>query len=234
MTQRRCGRAVMMLRRRTPYPPAAMTPWEAGQTIVHQEVWLGRVWAARPLIVVEDEPDRLLLWIPEGTRRQVPMTPSARPDPPDLDDRIIANLELGDWEHRESVWDVSSLWILRPDDWHSLWVSWRDGRHYGWYVNLQMPFRRTPLGIEAMDLMLDVVAEPDLTWRWKDADQFDRIVAASIFDAEVAERVRAEAASAIRRIKAVEPPFSEPWPSWRPDPSWTIPVLPDGWDRPPA
>jgi protein associated with RNAse G/E len=38
----------------------------------------------------------------------------------------------------------------------------------GWYVNLQCPFRRTEVGIEAMDLMLDVVVDPDGTWRWKD------------------------------------------------------------------
>ena len=210
-----------------------MTRWEAGQTIVHQEVWRGRVWAARPLTVVEDSPERLLLWIPEGTRRQVPATPPTRVDPPALDDRVIANLDRGDWEHTESVWDVSSLWIVRPGDWHSVWVSWRDGAHYGWYVNLQMPDRRTALGIEAMDLMLDVVAEPDLTWRWKDAEQFDRILAASIFDAAVGERVRVEADAAVRRIEATEPPFSEPWPDWRPDPAWATPRLPDGWEIPP-
>jgi protein associated with RNAse G/E len=50
------------------------------------------------------------------------------------------------------------------------------GRHLGWYVNLQCPYRRTPLGIEAMDLMLDIVVEPDMTWRWKDDDEFDEIV----------------------------------------------------------
>jgi hypothetical protein len=27
-----------------------------------------------------------------------------------------------------------------------------------------------------MDLMLDIVVEPDMTWRWKDDDEFDEIV----------------------------------------------------------
>jgi len=37
--------------------------WNPGDVIVHQEVWGGRVWAPRPLVVVEDTDERLLLWI---------------------------------------------------------------------------------------------------------------------------------------------------------------------------
>ncbi len=206
--------------------------WSPGQTVVHQETWQGRLWAARPLTVVEDTDEHLLLWIPQGTVRKIPLTPPGRPDPPSLDDRIIANLAHRDWVYGEHVWDVSSLWILRPGDWHSVWVSWIGPRHFGWYVNLQLPYRRTEIGIEAMDLMLDVVAEPDLTWRWKDADQFDEILARGIFDAATGARVREEAHEVIGRIERREPPFSEPWPSWTPDPSWERPVLPAGWDRP--
>lgn len=138
--------------------------WSAGQTIVHQEVWQGRVWAARPLVVVEDAEDRLLLWIPEGAVRMVPVTPAGRVDPPRRQDRAIENLARGDWAYGDHVWDVSTLWILHPGDWHAVWVTWlASGRHFGWYVNLQRPYRRTAIGIEAMDLALDVVVEPDLT-----------------------------------------------------------------------
>ena len=209
------------------------TMWEPGQTIVHQEVWKGRVWAARPLVVVEDTGERLLLWLPKGTRRKVPATPTHRPDPPARTARIIENLAHGDWTYGDHVWEVSSLWILSPEDWHAVWVSWTGlGRHLGWYVNMQRPYRRTPLGIEAMDLMLDIVVEPALTWRWKDDDEFEEIVRRDIFDAETAERTRQEAAREISRIENREPPFSESWPDWRPSESWRRPVLPAGWDEP--
>lgn len=208
--------------------------WAPGQTIVHQEVWRGRVWAARPLTVVEDADDRLLLWMPQGTRRKVPVTPPGRTDPDSLKDRTIENLARGDWVYGDHVWDVSCLWLVRPGDWHAVWVSWLEGAHYGWYINLQRPYRRTALGIEAMDLMLDVVAEPDLTWRWKDAEEFDELVDRGIFDVDTGHRVRGEAEAVIRRIEAREEPFSEPWPDWRPDPGWSPPVLPDGWDEVPA
>lgn len=38
--------------------------WQRGETVVHQEVWNDRLWAARPLTVVEDTAKRTLLWIP--------------------------------------------------------------------------------------------------------------------------------------------------------------------------
>lgn len=205
--------------------------WAAGDTIVHQEVWHGRVWAARPLVVVEDTPERMLLWMPHGTRRKVPMTPPERPDPQTLDERLIELLSRGDWIHVDHLWDVSTLWILHKDDWHSTWVSWLpDGSHYGWYVNLQQPFRRTDLGIEAMDLMLDVVVDPDLTWRWKDDRQFDDMVARGVIDADIAVTVREAARRVIRRIELAEEPFTRRWTRWRPDPMWSVPVLPEGWD----
>ena len=206
--------------------------WRPGETVVHQEFWRGRLWAARPLTVVEDTGDRLVLWMPQGTVRKVPTTPPGRPDPPVRKDKVIANLDRCDWVLGEHVWDVSSLWIVRPGDWHAVWVSWlASGDHLGWYVNLQMPYRRTAIGIEAMDLMLDVVVEPDLTWAWKDDDEFAEILERGIFDQDTGARVRREAEDVIRGIGDGDGRFAEPWPSWRPDPSWSRPVLPDGWDR---
>lgn len=209
--------------------------WEPGQTVVHQELWSGRLWAARPLVVVEDTAEHVLLWLPVGTRRRVPVTPPHRPDPPDVHRRTIANLVYGDWELGEHVWDVSSLWVLRPGDWHSTWVSWRpDGSHLGWYVNLQWPMRRHRFGFEAMDLMLDIVVAPDRSWQWKDREEFDEVVARGLFTDEVAARVEAEASAVIDDVEHGRPPFCDPWRQWRPEPSWGVPTLPAGWDTPGA
>lgn len=142
--------------------------WRPGEVVVHQEVWKDRVWAARPFTVVEDDGERLLLWMPRGTRRKVPMTPPSRRDPATLDDRIIELLARRDWVY------VDHLWL-----------------------------RRTPLGFRAMDLLLDVVVEPDLRWRWKDEEQFRRIIELGIFDEGTVARVRSEGRSIIERIVCV-------------------------------
>ena len=205
--------------------------WSAGEVVIHQEVWAGRVWAARPLIVVDDAEEQTLLWIPHGTRRKVPLTPPHRTDPPDIHARTIENLHHRDWVLGDHRWDVSSLWILTPGRWHSTWVSWRpDGSHLGWYVNLQRPMRRNAVGFEAMDLMLDVVAEPDLSWRWKDRDEFDEIVRRGIFDEGLARKVMSEAIAVIDDIEHRKPPFDSDWPGWRPDATWGLPSLADGRD----
>jgi hypothetical protein len=143
---------------------------------------------------------------------------------------VIENLARRDWVHVDHEWDMDHLWLLRPGDWHALWVSWVDGRHIGWYVNLQQPLRRTPLGFEAMDMMLDVVVEPDLTWRWKDEDEFADLVDRGLVDAATGDRVRREGEAVICRVERRTAPFSEPWPWWRPDPAWARPELPAGWD----
>ena len=169
------------------------------------------------------------------------MTPSARTDPGDRTARVIDLLAKGDWVHVDHVWDVSSLWILKPGDMHAIWVSWLpSGEHFGWYVNLQYAFRRVSGGIEAMDLMLDVVVEPDLQWRWKDDDEFAQILALGLFDADLGASVQAEAETVIERLERLErlerraTPFDEPWPQWRPPSHWEPPRLPTGWDNVPT
>jgi predicted RNA-binding protein associated with RNAse of E/G family len=66
---------------------------------------------------------------------------------------------------------------------------------------MQRPMRRNSIGFEAMDLMLDVVVEPDLSWRWKDDDEFEEIVRCGIFDSELAHRVRSAAEAVIDDIE---------------------------------
>jgi len=46
-----------------------------------------------------------------------------------------------------------------------------------------------------------------------------------------ARAVRREGERAIERLEARRSPFCDGWETWRPDPAWTPPALPDGWDR---
>ena len=215
-----------------------MQRWRPGTTIVHREIWNGRLWAARPMTVVDDTDDLLELWLPHGTVRKVPATPSTRTAPVNPDDpndrapRVIANLVHEDWVLADHVWDVDTMWLIRPGDWHALWVSWRpDGSPLGWYVNLQRPFERRADGIDAMDLMLDVVAEPDgSSWRWKDAEEFDELVDRGVFAPDLANTVRREAHSVIDRIEQRSWPFDADRHAEHPGDRWPAPSLPDGWD----
>jgi hypothetical protein len=206
--------------------------WISGETIVLQEIWREKLWAARPLTVVDDSEDRLVLWCPRGTIRKVPGTPPERRRPATRTDHVREALSRCDWVLEDHQWDVSTLWLLEHQAWHAVWVSFLpDGRHLGWYVNLQEPYRRTERGIQAMDLMLDIVVSPDRSWHWKDEDEFETMVAAGLYSEATRSAVREEAASVIRRIENCSAPFDEPWPEWRPPIAWDVPVLPNGWDQ---
>ena len=205
--------------------------WSHGDTIVIQEVWRGRLWAARPVTVVADDGDELILWCPKGTVRKVPVTPPSRRSPGSRPEWFAERLSRCDWELADSTWDVSTLWILRQGEWHSVWVSFRDGGdHLGYYINLQEPYRRTEVGIRTMDLMLDVIVDYHGSWRWKDQDDFEMLTTRQLIDAAVAQRVWDEATRAVRSCELREAPFDGTWTAWRPDRAWAVPRLPRGWD----
>ncbi|GAC1672216.1 MAG: DUF402 domain-containing protein [Candidatus Dormibacteraceae bacterium] len=206
--------------------------WTAGETIVLQEVWRDKLWAARPATVVDDSGRQLALWCPKGTMRKVPAAPPNRQQPATRAEHFTSALSLGDWVLVDHEWDVSTLWLIEPEAWHAVWVSFLpDGRHFGWYVNLQEPCRRTKNGIQAMDLMLDILVSPDRTWRWKDEDEFDAVIAAGLYSDATVLAVRNEAESVIRRIEQHAAPFDDTWIAWRPPAEWKLPVLPHGWDQ---
>ena len=201
-----------------------------GETILVHEVWRDRVWAARPMTVVEDDGERVALWFPKGTIWKRPIPPSTHPVSGDRGERLARCLALDEWIFEDALWDVSTLVLAQFGDWHAIWVSWLDdGEQWGWYVNLQEPLRRTRCGFETMDLTLDVLIENDRSWRWKDEDELETFVAMGVYDDALVERLRAEGLRVARRAERNEPPFSKAWKTRRPAPATPLPVLFDDW-----
>ena len=98
-----------------------------------------------------------------------------------------------------------------------------------WYVNLQTPVVRTDAGISSSDQVLDIVVTPTFEWAWKDEEEFGLLVDSRLLLRCEARSIRAEGEQVIARLEAREWPFNEPWPDWRPDPSWTAPKISDYW-----
>jgi len=119
-----------------------------------------------------------------------------------------------------------------PDRWFATLLLFNpDWRPRNWYVNLQEPLRRTPVGFDALDLKLDVIVDLDGSWRWKDEDELAEAIARGLLPERDRARLRAEGERAVRHIAEREPPFDRDWTTWRPDPAWPVPSLPEGWDR---
>ena len=80
-----------------------------------------------------------------------------------------------------------------------LWTA--EDRRRVWYVNLQDPLRRTPLGFDTVDHALDVVVELDRSsWRWKDEEELAEAVRDGLFTPEEAADFRAWGERAVERI----------------------------------
>jgi hypothetical protein len=194
-----------------------------GDPIVLREMWHGRVFEARPMTVVADDPDQTTLFLPGGVRCGVPIgedgSPLRLPDRPwRLDVR-----PRGDQPVLSFAWPDTPYAVL-------FWVA-EDERRV-WYVNLEDPIERTPIGYDTVDHALDVLIELDRSsWRWKDEDELAHAVRAGLFSEAEAVDFYAWGEQAVERVLAGEPPFDRSWDDWRPDPTWTRPDLPEDWDR---
>lgn len=209
----------------TTHAPSVGSPcWQPGDTAVLRYITThdgqpGTTWPGR---IICDRDDLVALFIPRGTTYKNWLPHWAAPD------RHLA----------DAHWAGDIVRLLFPGRWHSVWVLLQafDGtrRFRGYYVNFEEPFRRTTIGFDTNDHSLDIVVAPDLTWSWKDEDDFERRVRQGIYAEAFATEVRAEAARVIAAIEARATPFSDGWERFTPDPAWELPVLPTTWATEPV
>ncbi len=186
------------------------------------------------MTVVEDRGDLVALWFPAGTRWKAPTSDPSWPWKEDRGERLAECAVRAEWVFRDVGWDVNTLQLTRAGERHSVWVSWLPGGDpLGWYVNLQEPFRRTALGIATMDSVLDLIIDLDGSWRLKDEDELETFTHRGVHGASFAAELRQYALELAERAERRDPPFSEPWHEWRPDPAWKLPELPPEWNHPP-
>jgi hypothetical protein len=191
--------------------------------IYQEDLWGGEVLIVFPVTVVQDASNLLALYTSAGAtylggqireRQSVPIA-----------ERIKIYAEkIPGLESRPVRRHVLSL--NTPGQHSSVLLFWRAGWEFdGWYVNLEPPYRRTTEGIAKGDYLLDIFVKPNFQWEWKDRDEFDAACEAGIFTPEVRTSVLKEATRMVDMIERRQPPFSEPWPQWRPDSNWPVPHL---------
>ena len=199
--------------------------------------YLQRLYLVR---VAADDERGLRLWFPAGSpwwRRPAPDEGEvAEPDAPEVSRvRLVRQTWTGP--------DVL-VWLPEQTPYAVSWL-WDDGSFAGWRVTLEEPYVRWAdrgcAGVDTVDHALDLVVQPDHTWRWlargepgQSASEAVRVVDPLDRTNPQTLQVRATAERLVKLVEARQFPFDGTWRGFRPDASWTVPALPPGYDRPRA
>lgn len=199
-----------------------MQQLEPGASIIFREVWREQSWSTYAITMVADEPGRTVVYRPIGAPGMAPLAADGRAF---RRSEPLHGYEPRSWRgtHVLQVHEAGEPW--------STWCLWDERwSHLGWYVNLERPWRRHGGAIETMDHELDIVIAPDRSWEWKDEDRLAEWVAGGAHPQEEADGFRADGERYVReRLEPWTGPLATGWETWRPDPSWTVPELPDDW-----
>jgi len=116
------------------------------------------------------------------------------------------------------------VWLMPFNAAHAIGHLWNDAsdEFAGYYINLQAPLRRTPIGYDSFDHVLDIVVAPDGTWHWKDEDEFEEAIQLGLFAPKEAVDIRAEGEHVIARLSTLLPTG---WENWRPPSHWSVSTL---------
>jgi Protein of unknown function (DUF402) len=201
-----------------------MSRWDRGAHVVVRGRPDGAVGYTFPGIVLLDLPNAIALFQPPRTICKRRSGPRGGPR-----GRILL-----DWDGRyeDIVVEPSSVHAHRPGD--GFWVirRWDGKRYVGWYVNLSSPWRRTALGFDMNDHVLDLGVADDLSdWWWKDEDELEWAVGSGRYSAKEADAIRRHAREAVARMRERAFPFHEDWTDLCPQPTRARPVVPPGWDQ---
>ena len=169
-----------------------------GATITVREVLQGQTWAEWAETVVRDDGEALATFQRDGTSLAFPEHP--RPHP---------------WGHLQAWRGTSVLKLRRARDWYSVWLFFTHGEFDNWYVNFEQPVVRRADGIDINDLQLDLVVDPDGSWRWKDVEDLAPALASARMDLEQLGAVLAAAAEVVDLLER-DDRWWAPWDDWQP------------------
>jgi len=192
-----------------------------GQPIVLRIISQGRIWEARPEIVVQDTPELLVFYMPPGTICKDAYE-NIRP----------AKRAATTWSLRDVEWHFGGkLRLSIPGENYSVIILRNlDNTLRQWYVNLEEPLKRSRLGFDYSDQILDMILTPDLSrWRWEDEDELDEAVSTGLITKKESTNLYAKGNKVITTLQSGKSIFNG-WENWQPDPAWPVPVLPGDWN----
>jgi protein associated with RNAse G/E len=204
--------------------------WRSGDVIVWRGVFRNRLWHAQTVIVVKDTPEEMCVTLLPGTEC---VAPEGYLDGKDSAKRRWSFKDK-DWKLENYAWRTNRLLILlEPDTYYSTMYFWRaDSNDFLlYYINFQLPFQRSHCGIDTLDLDLDLIINPDLSFRWKDEDDYQKAIDHEVIMPEWTQAIEIAKKEIFNKLEKRQYPYDGSWLNWMPDPDWLPPKLPKNWDK---
>lgn len=206
--------------------------WQPGASTLIRGVIDGGVWTAQSVFVVKDQPDETILALIPGAECIYPEGYFRRKSGDLSGIRRWQEAQQGKWTFQRFAWTrLRFLIFLWPGKYYDTSLYWdhQTDEFGGYYINFQLPARRSAAGFDTLDLDLDIVIDPDFNWRWKDeADYAQGIADGGIREPWITE-VEAAKQEVVDRINGRRHPLGSDWVDWRPDLTWGLPTLPPNW-----
>ena len=203
----------------------------AGSTVVRRDALRGQIWSATPYRVVNDSGNELMIACWPGVEMLAPTTwiEWLQTGDDQVRKQAVPNLAAGQWDLARWTWrDTTLLSWFGTDIYFSVHRFIRPDRPAcDWYVNFERPCRRTKIGIDNFDLLVDLVVRPDLSgYTWKDEDEYAHARRLGLIDEVTHASVDEARQQVLALIESRHGPFAQDLSAWRHDPGWVTPVLP--------
>lgn len=180
-----------------------------GDAVLLRQVLKGRVRTADPARVVLDDENGIALWMADGT---------------------VCARRFG---QQTQVWHGPTVAITTPGapcSFHLL-RSKPGGPADHWYVNFEQPWRRSGLGFDTHDRILDIVVALDRdAWHSKDVEQLDAAANDGYLSEVEVDLIREQGTHLESRMPELLPALRL-WETWalQSPPDWPPAELPEDW-----
>jgi hypothetical protein len=203
--------------------------WKPGDIILRRGVVNQRLWHAQTAIVVQDTPAELALAILPGAECIVP-------------EGYLQGKQSGKrlWDFKDKPWKLERtswhtnrlLLLLEPQKYYETVYFWNAAtdKFSCYYINFELPFRRSHTGVDTMDLELDLIIEPDMSWKWKDEQDYQTALEHGVIPPGALPGIEAAKREILEKVAKRAYPFNGSWRDWKPEPGWAPPQLPNDWD----
>jgi protein associated with RNAse G/E len=204
--------------------------WNSGDTIVIRGIFNNHVCHAQSVIVVQDTPEEIALALLPGAECV------------DLEGYLKGKKNgKRRWDFKDKpfklekyIWHTNRLLLLiEPKKYYSTIYFWQDDSNefMCYYINFQSPFQRSHSGFDTLDLELDIIINPDYSWKIKDLDDYQKGIECGTILHEWTQEIEVAKDEVFDRIANRHYPLNNSWSNWKPDLNWSAPKLPANWDK---